>query len=522
MKLIKGIGYLLLFLSAALMLLLFVCAWKPELTDEIAELLYEDGILKEIGTDSKEPDEPEQEVLSVSDSDNDLDLGTSDFNSRDDDPQDSDKEKNAAANETDREKEPDAGSGTGAGAEMYIPPEREQLIIPKETDGKNGLLQIAGTDSEISDEEAGDLRKRLDAGETGDGLFFDPLYYPYYEMLDEQGQHLYRQIYANAKALNQAFSPVEPIKARQLKDIFSAVYNDHPELFWVDTAYSCRHMRNGDCVEIGLSFYRTAKNLTQESAEFERAAEEILSAARGLSNDYDKERYVHDMLIRSIDYVKSAEMNQSAYSALVGGRTVCAGYARAFQYLLQQLQIPCYYCTGFAGEDHAWNIVKLGDGFYNVDVTWDDNDAGKCEYFNKTDEDYADTHIREDLSVYLPPCTGVLYRSEETADGKESGKRTSQEAGFTEEELLHSMEEYYAACKERMLQNGRGEYSFDLVLDGKELYAEWEKAYNENEYKKSYMENAMRKIGAKTCHIQLITEELQQDRYLITHELQLR
>ena len=71
--------------------------------------------------------------------------------------------------------------------------------------------------------------------------------------------------------------------------------------------------------------------------------------------------YVHDRLISRISYSKAATMNQSAYSALVGGKTVCAGYARAFQYLMQKLGIPCYYCTGFAGENHAWNIIKLSD-----------------------------------------------------------------------------------------------------------------------------------------------------------------
>ena len=77
----------------------------------------------------------------------------------------------------------------------------------------------------------------------------------------------------------------------------------------------------------------------------------------GYYTDYDKEREAHDALIGSVRYDANAPMNQSAYSALVYGRTVCAGYARALQYVLQQLDIPCYYVTGYAGENHAWNIV---------------------------------------------------------------------------------------------------------------------------------------------------------------------
>lgn len=496
MKLLKGLGYLLLLLSTLLMILLFVCAWKPELTQRIADILYPENaasVNESITGDEEKPMLVSAETETIQEPERDN------------------------ANEMTEVSDDAARQNYN-----YIPPEKEKISVPEEVSGKSGYQAITGNDSEIEEEEAERLQEMLGPGETGDGLVFDPLYYPYYEMLDEQGQHLYRQIYANAKVLNEAFSPIEPIKANRMKDIFSAVYNDHPELFWVDTAYTCKHKRNGDCVEIGLMFNRTAKNPERENAIFEDAAEEILSVARGLQNDYDKERYIHDMLVQKIDYVKSAEMNQSAYSALVNGRTVCAGYARAFQYLMQQLQIPCYYCTGYAGEDHAWNIICLDDEYYNVDVTWDDNEEGISEYFNKTDSDYADTHIREELSVYLPPCNGEQYRSEEMDEtDAEEGRRTSAEAGFTEDEILHGMDEYYADCDARIVQHGMGDFSFANVIEGKELYEEWEDAYDRDEYKNGYMIDAMRKIGAKSCHIQLTIEELAQERYLITHELQL-
>lgn len=502
MKFLKGIGYLLLLLSAVLMLLLFACAWKPELTEKIAAILYPDQashIAEELGenADSEEAgtERDGQNMTDVSDV-------------------------------SDGQTDPDMSEGAqienaGQGQQpAYIAPKREQLSIPDEVKGKNGYQEITADNSEVGEDEA---ESWLGVGQTGDGLVFDALYYPYYQMLDEQGQHIYRQIYANAKALIEAFAPIEPIKAEKLKNVFTAVYNDHPELFWLDTAYHCKHKINGDCVEIGLSFNRTAKNLERENAVFESAAEEILSMARGLTQDYDKERYVHDMLIQKIEYARSAEMNQSAYSALVNGKTVCAGYARAFQYLMQQLQIPCYYCTGYAGEAHAWNIICLEDEYYNVDVTWDDNEAGISNYFNKTDADYADTHIREGMSVYLPPCGGEKYRSEDIEDtAAEKGRKSSEELGFFENEILHSMEEYYADCAAQILQNGKGDYSFSNVIEGKELYEEWEAAYERDDYKDAYMTQSMRGIGAKACHIRLSTEPLQQGRYLITHELRLQ
>lgn len=72
--------------------------------------------------------------------------------------------------------------------------------------------------------------------------------------------------------------------------------------------------------------------------------------------------------------MKDAPENQTLYSGLVNGQTVCAGYARTFQYLMNRLDIPVIYVTGTTdtGEAHGWNIVKCGDNYYNVDVTWGD------------------------------------------------------------------------------------------------------------------------------------------------------
>lgn len=155
----------------------------------------------------------------------------------------------------------------------------------------------------------------------------------------------------------------------------------------------------------------TKEELAAASTEFYNITNNLLTQVEHLGTPYEKERRLHDILIGQIDYEKGADKNQSAYSALVTGKSVCAGYARAYQYLMQRLGITCYYCTGFAGTDHAWNIVALDDGFYNVDLTWDDTPGGEYDYFNKTDSDYADTHVRRDLSVNLPKCEGERYRN---------------------------------------------------------------------------------------------------------------
>lgn len=215
----------------------------------------------------------------------------------------------------------------------------------------------------------------------------------------------------------------------------------------------------------------------------------------------------------------SAEMNQSAYSALVNGRTVCAGYARAFQYLMQQLGVPCYYCTGYAGENHAWNIVRLDDGYYNVDTTWDDTGDGTYDYFNKTDADYADSHLRQEMSVYLPSRDGQAYRGLESESG---GLKSLEEAGIAEEQVITDMSGYYADCYEQILQNGIGSYTFYNVIEGEELFRTWYREHQTEKYKEAYMREALAGIGASSCEMTLEAEELQGGRYLISHAITVR
>lgn len=316
---------------------------------------------------------------------------------------------------------PDADTG-------YVKPSESELNIPEGLQQRTGGFEPVTPDlNTISDEEAEALESSLDYGNTGEGLDFDPLFYPYYHMLDDKSKSLYRQIYANANDLYSDFKAVESdATPAQVKNAFIAVCNDHPELFFMDTKFSAAFKGNGDCIEIKLCFNDLANNIDETKAQFESAAQSVKNASSG--SPFEMEKAAHDALAQMNTYSLMAPHNQSAYSALNEGSTVCAGYARAMQYVMQLAGVPCYYCSGYAGENHAWNIICLDDEFYNLDVTWDDtDDASVCNYdwFNKTDADYGTTHIRRDLSVYLPPCNGTKYRyneekpSEEPIQGQE-------------------------------------------------------------------------------------------------------
>lgn len=329
--------------------------------------------------------------------------------------------------------------------------------------------------------------------------------YPYYEMLDNKEKKLYNQLYEEALALGSTFRPGVTVNTKQLQNAFFAVYNDHPELFWLDASYSYEYMTDGTVVSVDLIISRAAGDFEELKRNFEKKAEDIADGARNLATDFEKEKYVHDYLIDNIIYDETHYINQNAYSALIDGRTVCAGYARAFQYVMQKLDIPCYYVVGVADEDHAWNIVELDGEFYNVDVTWDDTEYGRYDYFNKTDAEFQADHTRTGLSIYLPECNGTFY-----------GNKAADNFGLN---VYYDIESYYDACYDAIVENGAGEYEFSCILQGEDLYNICCQAYDTLGYREAYLYDAMEAVGSENCGIQIEVMRLSNERYRITHKI---
>nr|MCR4744921.1 hypothetical protein [Lachnospiraceae bacterium] len=192
-----------------------------------------------------------------------------------------------------------------------------------------------------------------------------------------------------------------------------------------------------------------------------------------------------------------------------------------------------YFCAGYAGEAHAWDIIKLEDDYYNVDVTWDDTGDEKIcnyDYFNKTDDDYASNHARRTLSVYLPACNGEKYRNLEP-DEEESSEDSSDEEssdenlpgiedyGFSEDEVLKDLESYYDDAYEQIMTKGKGSYHIYDVIEGDELYETLRNAYNSKTASNDLLERVLADLDADAVNISIQPQELSNGRYLLDHTI---
>ena len=124
--------------------------------------------------------------------------------------------------------------------------------------------------------------------------------------------------------------------------------------------------------------------------------------------DYDKEKAIHDWIIRNVQYDDS-RVNISAYDALFEGTTVCRGYALLFYKMLKSVGMDVRIVTGEGGgEPHAWNLVYVCGGWFHADATWDDpgtdDDTVRDLYFNLSDSEIAAADHVIDLPLEFYPA----------------------------------------------------------------------------------------------------------------------
>lgn len=141
----------------------------------------------------------------------------------------------------------------------------------------------------------------------------------------------------------------------------------------------------------------------EQEAKLTAAVAEAMTTLQlnGLS-EAKKITKIHDYICNHVDYAYNSTEEQiyTAYGALCTGKAVCQGYAVLFYRMCKEAGLSVRIISGTGnGGPHAWNIVRLGSKYYNVDCTWDGQDVATYnEFLLKSEADFRD-HTRESWPV---------------------------------------------------------------------------------------------------------------------------
>ncbi|MCL2023744.1 MAG: Ig-like domain-containing protein, partial [Oscillospiraceae bacterium] len=189
----------------------------------------------------------------------------------------------------------------------------------------------------------------------------------------------------------------------ELNSIWLDVSHSYPELFYFEgcgiaTAYSgMGSTLKASIPYLAMKYYDlTPQEIASQKLEFEQALALALAALPPVTSELDKVIAVHEYLAYNVKYDFQAYINginqasydksvHNVYGALVNKYAVCSGFAKAFLLMMRQLEVDCKYVSGnrtgsgYGGSaGHAWNLVKVDNNWYHVDVSSD------AQSYNKT------------------------------------------------------------------------------------------------------------------------------------------
>lgn len=194
----------------------------------------------------------------------------------------------------------------------------------------------------------------------------------YFNLLSEDEKRGYRELLKGVRNREESFY-LTISGDSQVDRVYHAVLKDHPELFWIHNrkqVYKTVYARGDYCrFSPEYSYSPEESKLIEDSME--QAYGEVLSLIPEGAGDYEKVQTVYTYIIDHTKYV-SSEDDQSIAGVFWKKEAVCAGYAKAVQYLLERLGVSCIYVEGSSAdsdEGHAWNLVLLDGEYYYVDAT---------------------------------------------------------------------------------------------------------------------------------------------------------
>ncbi len=118
-------------------------------------------------------------------------------------------------------------------------------------------------------------------------------------------------------------------------------------------------------------------------------------------SDVEKIKAIYGYITEHVTYDwdnlnnREYEMKYTTYAALINGTAVCQGYSSLLYRMMNEAGIDARIITS---RNHAWNIVRIGNLYYNVDSTWDSNygnDPDRWEYYLLCNSNFENTQKDE-------------------------------------------------------------------------------------------------------------------------------
>ena len=209
---------------------------------------------------------------------------------------------------------------------------------------------------------------------------------------------------------------------------------DHPEIFYIDVSKLLFRISQDEdnhyhilfgCVSYPNLLFDFVKpdQIDSMIINFNSRVKEIVDSAKVKETIEDKVKAVHNYLKENVVYNRPYQTSTEeeanwiyySYGSLINGKSVCDGFSKAFQVIMNELNVPSVQVPGDAlnstedSQSHSWNVVQIGDTWLLVDCTYDTT-SGTNDWLLVDQQKTAHTHFPNGnldgcgVTFYFPPA----------------------------------------------------------------------------------------------------------------------
>lgn len=253
----------------------------------------------------------------------------------------------------------------------------------------------------------------------------------YYKKLNENQKSIYKSLANGIKELeneiilkNYEYTDNQT-SLSDIELVFNYFCLDHPEVFYLNNNYTVSTISSIIVNKVVIEVNYSVENIEELNFKVDKINGVIDSYLKEVKNKgtFESEIILHDNLARNVKYYEHEEIEDipntchTIEGAFLNNEAVCDGLSKAIQVLLSNIDIKNIVVIGELGQSpHAWNMVKLEDTWYNLDITSnksikleDGNSIVMHVYFNVDDDFIADTHEFNDKDI-LPISSNLNDR----------------------------------------------------------------------------------------------------------------
>lgn len=235
----------------------------------------------------------------------------------------------------------------------------------------------------------------------------------YYSIMSSDERRAYKMIFDGLKMRSFNIVVSLHLSPDEVQEVYLKVLYDNPLFYYINQTVIRMQGQPGYWILLPEYLY-TNTEINRINKDIKNIVNQVrVKADMFKDNEFRLEKCLHDSVVKSVAYDYDALKKKDSFNAhsIVGAfldrRAVCEGIAKAFKLLCNEFGIKCIVVLGKANKDgifteddyHAWNLVKIGDESYYVDVTWDNL---YDEEFHHISYDYFNLTTKEIMMDHQP------------------------------------------------------------------------------------------------------------------------